>query len=367
MWPFLSARGRVASVYSDILRVDNDMSVVPVIEIGMLLYPEAQPSAVLGLTDLLTVAGRIAAAREGRDGSSLRISHWQPKRPGATPVRVFDTHPRAPGTPAALIAPPSLAEPIDAETSAPWVKWLQQQHANGVILVSVCAGAFLLGEAGLLDRRTVTTHWTYAERFHARFRKARLDVDRLVIDDGDIVTAGGAMAWTDLGLRLVDRFLGASAMIETAQMLLIDPPGREQCYYSAFSPPLGHGDAAVLRVQHWLQETGAKDISLPSLAAHARLEERTLLRRFQKATGMTTTEYSQRLRVGRARELLQFGRGSVEQIAWEVGYGDAGAFRKVFTRVVGLSPSEYRRRFSSRSQAPKEPSNEDRRSVENGV
>ncbi len=322
------------------------MGETPSIEIGLLLYPGAQVSAVLGLTDLLTVAGGIATPH-GAAGKPLRISHWQPKSPGSKPVRVFDTHPRRPGSPSALLSPPTLGEPIDADTAAPWVTWLRRQHASGVVMVSVCAGAFLLGETGLLDRRTVTTHWTYAERFRARFPQAQLDVDRLVIDDGDIVTAGGAMAWTDLGLRLVDRFLGASAMIGTAQMLLIDPPGREQRYYSAFAPPLGHGDAAVLRVQHWLQETGARDIALSSLAAQAQLEERTLLRRFQKATGMTTTEYSQRLRVGRARELLQFGTRSVEQIAWDVGYADPGAFRKVFTRVVGLSPSEYRRRFSA--------------------
>jgi transcriptional regulator GlxA family with amidase domain len=128
-------------------------------------------------------------------------------------------------------------------------------------------------------------------------------------------------------------------------MLLIDPAGREQCYYSNFSPRLTHGDAAVLKVQHWLQTTQAKDIALPTLAAQAQLEERTFLRRFQKATSMTTTEYCQRLRVGNARELLQFSALSVEQIAWDVGYGDPGAFRKVFTRIVGLSPSEYRHRF----------------------
>src|SRR3546814_7485083 len=91
-------------------------------------------------------------------------------------------------------------------------------------------------------------------------------------------------------------------MFETARILLVDPPGREQRYYSVFSPRLTHGDAAVLKVQHWLQATQAKDIALATLAAQAGLEERTFLCRFQKATGMTTTQYTQRLRVGKARE-----------------------------------------------------------------
>ncbi|WP_328795700.1 helix-turn-helix domain-containing protein [Halopseudomonas xiamenensis] len=87
-----------------------------------------------------------------------------------------------------------------------------------------------------------------------------------------------------------------------------------------------------------------------TLAAQAGLEQRTFLRRFQKATGLTTTEYCQRLRTGRARELLQFGNASIDRVAWEVGYSDPSAFRKVFTRIVGLSPSEYRRRFSAGQQ-----------------
>lgn len=311
------------------------------IDIGLVLYPGAQQAAVLGLTDLLAMANRFAPP----EGPRLRVGHWQHQGVESNPTRVFDSLPGAQQPLAALIVPPTLDDPVDAEAAARWAEWLRHHHRQGAMLGSVCAGAFLLGETGLLAQRTVTTHWAYAELFQRRFPTALLDVDRLIIDDGDIVTAGGAMAWTDLGLRLVDRFLGASVMIETARMLLIDPAGREQSYYSAFSPPLSHGDAAVLKVQHWLQTTQAQDIALPVLAAQAQLEPRTFLRRFQKATGMTTTEYCQRLRVGRARELLQFTALSVEQIAWDVGYRDAGAFRKVFRRFVGLSPSECRHRF----------------------
>lgn len=136
-------------------------------------------------------------------------------------------------------------------------------------------------------------------------------------------------------------------MIETARILLVDPPGREQRYYSPFSPRLTHGDTAVLKVQHWLQATDARDIVLATLAEQAGLEERTFLRRFQKATGITTREYCQRLRVGKAREMLQFSRLPIDSIAWEVGYSDPAAFRKIFARIVGLTPGEYRRRFSA--------------------
>lgn len=321
-------------------------------EIGIMVYPGAQQAAVLGLIDLLRVANRIATSFGRSDMPALRVTQWQ-QDGQAAPVRVFDTHPDASvdGL-SALILPPALDYPAGWETnSASLTAWLRTQHGRGVILASACIGAFPLAETGLMHGRPMTTHRAYAAQLQARHPTVRVDADRLIIDDGDVITTGGLMSWTDLGLRLVDRLLGPTVMLDTARMLLVDPPGREQRYYSVFSPRLTHGDAAVLRVQHWLQATQARDVALSTLAAQARLEERTFLRRFQKATGMTSTEYCQRLRVGRARELLQFGNASIDRVAWEVGYGDAGAFRKVFTRIVGLSPGAYRRRFCAGDNA----------------
>lgn len=302
-------------------------------------------AAVLGLTDLFAVANRTALRRGKAEDAPLRITHWRQSASGEPIVRIFDSAPGRVGEPVALILPPSLGDPIGPREAAPYAAWLRGFHASGGTLVSVCAGAFLLGETGLLAGRTVTTHWGLRERFASRFPDVRLDIDRLIVDEGDIVTAGGLMAWTDLGLKLVDRYLGSEVMLETARVLLVDPPGREQRYYSTFVPRLDHGDRAVLQAQHWLHAQGARDASLESLAGQAGLEERTFLRRFRKATGLTTTEYQQQLKVNRAREMLQFSALSADRIAWEVGYGDAGAFRKVFVRIVGLSPAEYRRRF----------------------
>lgn len=317
------------------------------VEIGILLYPGAQMAAVLGLTDLFGVADRQARAKgEPSEAPLLRVSHWRRERSDEAPVRVFDTNAGASGAPAVLILPPALGDPISREAANLYSGWLRDGHSAGITLASVCAGALVLGETGVLSERTVTTHWAYGELLQTRFPEvARVETDRLIIDDGDIITAGGVMAWTDLGLKLVDRFLGPTVMVETARVLLLDPPGREQRYYSVFIPRLTHGDAAVLKVQHWLQATDAKETTLGALASQAGLEERTFLRRFQKATGLTTTEYIQRLRVGKAQELLQFSMSPVDQIAWQVGYADPGAFRSVFRRIVGLTPNEFRRRF----------------------
>lgn len=306
------------------------------IDIGLVRYPGSQASAVLGLADLFGIAGNVASKRP-EDLPRLRITEWRCD-PGLAPV--------TPGVGKdVLLLPPALGSPIEAEAAGPIAAGLRSAHGKGTILASVCAGAFLLAETGLLDGRRATTHWAYADEFAARFQRVVLDPDQLIIDEGDILTAGGLMSWTDLGLKLVDRFLGPSVMLETAQILLLDPPGREQRFYSSFAPRLNHGDAAILRVQHWMQANRGKEAALVVLASHAGLEQRTFLRRFQKATGLTSTDYAQRLRVNRARELLQFSQQPVDAVAWEVGYRDPAAFRKVFHRVVGLTPGEFRQRF----------------------
>jgi transcriptional regulator GlxA family with amidase domain len=317
------------------------------VQISIVLYPGAQLSAAMGLTDLFTVSGRIAEGSE-HASTRLRVRHLQVAGE-AEPVVVFDSDPDAIGVGAGpcdvLILPPSLELPISADAAAPIASWLRARHGEGSVLASVCAGAFLLAETGLLAGRAVTTHWGSAEAFRNRFPEVTLDIDRLMIDGGDIISVGGLMAWTDLGLKLVERFLGPVVMALTARMLLVDPPGREQRYYSGFAPRLTHGDAAIVKAQHFLQANGGKDTRLAILAEQAGLEERTFLRRFQHATGMTATDYAQRLRVAKAQELLQFGHLPIERIAWEVGYSDPGAFRKIFFRIVGLTPGEYRQRF----------------------
>ncbi len=315
--------------------------------IGIVLYPGVQMSAALGIADLFNVAIRLTDphlfALNG-----LGVCHVRAHEDGAA-VEVIETavqdEPIGDHKFSVLILPPSLDAPINAKEAAPVARWLADRHAEGSVLASVCSGAFLLGETGLLTGRTVTTHWMYADHFRSRFSDTAVDTDRLIIDGGDIISAGGLMAWTDLGLKLVARFLGPAVMAQTARVMLLDPPGREQRNYSGFVPRLTHGDSSILKAQHFLQANEGRAVRLDALVEVAGLEERTFLRRFQKATGLTATDYAQRLRIAKAQELLQFSQDSVEKISWAVGYADPGAFRKIFIRIVGLSPTVYRRKF----------------------
>jgi transcriptional regulator GlxA family with amidase domain len=319
----------------------------PYVEIGIVHYAGALPSAIYGLTDQFMVANMLAMRHEGFVRPRIRVSHWQHEPTTNLLQRRYDSAPQPADTvPAIIIAPPSILEPITAEAARPYAAWLQQQHAQGALIGSVCAGSYLLGEANLLEGRRATTHWSYVDDFAARFPSIAVDGDPLLIDDGDIITTGGMMAWIDLGLRLVEKLMGPTLMMETARFMLVDPPGRQQRYYSRFSPRLQHGDAPILNVQHWLQKRGARGVNLKQMSRVAGLEERTFLRRFRKATGMNPTDYCQQIRINKAREMLEFTRQNIERIAWDVGYEDTAAFRKVFHRITGLTPGEYRTRFA---------------------
>ncbi|MFJ2467460.1 GlxA family transcriptional regulator [Pseudomonas sp. NPDC087615] len=315
-----------------------------VAELGVLIYPGAQMAAVHGLTDLFAVANGIAAEHEAAQLPLLRVSHWQVEG-DQTPKRVFESCPGVDGGLLAVLIPPSIAGFSSEQIPARLAQWLREQHAGGATLGGVCVGSWLLAESGLLDGRSATTHWTSAKDFASRYPKIKLKADAPIVDDGDLITTAGLMAWSELGLRLVDRLLGPSIATGTARFLVIEHRNSARECGSNFAPLLSHGDAAILKVQHWLQSTGATDVSLTAMAERAGLEERTFLRRFRAATGLKPTEYCQHLRVGKAREMLEFTNGTIDHIAWKVGYQDPGAFRATFKKVTGLAPSDYRARF----------------------
>lgn len=317
------------------------------IEIGILVYPGAQMAAVYGLTDLFSVANRLAADLGLAQRAPLRVCHWQEDADGVLAVSQ-DSHGLAHYRPRVMIVPPSLTQQPTTELLARYRQQLCTWHGEGALLVSVCVGVFFIAASGVLDGRSATTHWNFAQSLAERFPQVRVEANLPVLEDGDVMTSAGLMAWTDVGLKLVERFLGQTLATETAHFLAVKPVQVKPAG-SSFSPRLDHGDEAVLKVQHWLQSTGARDVSVALMAECAGLEERTFLRRFRGATGLKPTEYCQQVRVGRACRMLEFTRRSIDQIAWGVGYQDPGAFRKVFHKVTGLAPSDYRRQVTGQA------------------
>jgi transcriptional regulator GlxA family with amidase domain len=315
--------------------------------IGILLYPGAKVAAVHGLTDLFDTANRFSSELGGENLAEIQISHWRSHPETGLPNRVFESHPSQECDPDCLIFPPTLEIDPREDTLCVLLAWARTLHTSGALLCSVCGGTFILARMGLLNGRSATTHWSYSSLLATRFPDVCVNTNELIIDLGDVVTAGGMLAWVDLGLRLIDRYLGPVVMMKTAQFFLADPAGRQQRFYANFSPTLHHGDAAIVRVQLWLQTMLAKSINIDAMADTAMLGQRTFLRRFQKATGLTPTEYVQHLKVQKARELLEFTTLSMKEISWKVGYEDTGAFRKTFQRLMALSPADYRGRFGT--------------------
>jgi transcriptional regulator GlxA family with amidase domain len=322
-------------------------------EIGIVLYPGVQAACVHGLTDLFGIAASIALDQQ-RDGRfPLRVTHWQSAHSGDTKLScVYDNDPRGSLQPRILIIPPTLVDLPDPDVPTGVASWLRSQHAGGAKLVSVCSGAFILAETGLVAGRSVSTHRICAEALAKRFPEIAVDANQRIIDHGDIITAGGFLAWVDVGLLLVDRMLGGAVRAEAARFILSDPAAREARYFPGFAPRQTHEDTAVLKAQEWVHIRDGRDVSLASMAAAAGLERRTFLRRFANATGMTPIEYCRAVRTARARELLEFGNTPQKEIAQSLGYEDVASFARAFRKVTGLAPGAYRKRFGLNAMSP---------------
>ena len=318
----------------------------PRLEVGLVRDEGTSLGGFYGLTDLFTFAGGIAQKGAGNGAEPpVRITHWQADG-GDELACVFDSQPGTPHALTVLIIPGNFNGPVDGYDAGGLISWLRKRHDEGVVLAGACGGVFILARTGFLAGRLATTHWDFSEQFAAQFPEVFTETDEMVIDYGDVMTAGGVLAWADLGLRIVERFLGPALMRDTARFMNVDPPGREQRFYSDFNPPTKHGDRPILKAQHLLASQREHLVSIAELARHAGLEQRTFLRRFVLATGLKPSEYQQRIRMSRAREVLEFSRTSIDEVASRIGYNDVAGFRRVFRKVVGLTPSEYRHRFS---------------------
>lgn len=304
--------------------------------IAIVAYPDVQMSAVLGLCDLFKIANDHSHRYEGSQLIVTEVSK---------PMILDSTL----GTFEAVILPPSIKQSRGKDEDIIHA-WLRLQHADGAMLASVCIGAYWLAYSGLLNGRPATTHWAVEEEFQATFPDIQVNAGQLLVDDGDIVTAGGLMAWLDLGLHIVHRWLGPQVVSDTARHLLIDPNGREQRSYRTFRPKLNHGDKNILKLQHWLEGCVDTEINVNKMALEAALSGRTFLRRFTAATGFTPMAYVQQLRIEKARGLLEHSRISISEIGYKVGYQDISAFSRVFRTVTGLTAGEYRNRFGVRSR-----------------
>lgn len=223
---------------------------------------------------------------------------------------------------------------------------LRRQHKAGAIIATYCTGSFLLAEAGLLDARVATTHWTMAADFARRYPSVALRATEVLTEQDRILCGGAVTSFLNLSIRLVEMFAGPKLAAVTAKMLLIDINRISQASYATLLDRHGHTDRLVAKAQRRMEATLAQGLRLSELAAHLAVSERTLNRRFKGATGDAPLEYLQTLRIEVAKHLLERGRLSFEAVSERVGYGDLSTFRQLFKRKTGLTPRDYQRRFA---------------------
>lgn len=226
---------------------------------------------------------------------------------------------------------------------------LRAARRRGARLLSLCTGAFLLAEAGILDGRRATTHWQYARDLQRRYPSIAVEVDALYIDEGDVITAAGSAASLDMLLHLVRRDHGTEICNAVARAINISPwrHGEQSQFAPRPVPPAG--DCRLSEVIAWMRQHATEDLSIADLAQRAAMSPRTFFRRFRAATGETPYDWLITERVAIARELLETGRLSVEQVAFEAGFGAPEVLRVHFKRLVGCTPAEYRKHVVSRN------------------
>ena len=225
------------------------------------------------------------------------------------------------------------------------VEWLQQWHARGTDLASVCTGAFTLAATGLLDGKTATTHWALAQDFAKAFPKVHLRTDLMVTDEGSLFCGGGVTADLNLSLYLINKYCGREVALQCSRCTLIDLDRLSQLPFVIFLPEKNHQDAEILKIQEWLEQSYSKPLSVKDFAKKAGMSERNFNRRFKSATGMTAIKYLQQIRVEVAKKQLENGRRSFDEISFHVGYENVSFFRRLFKRATGLSPATYRSKF----------------------
>jgi AraC family transcriptional activator FtrA len=226
------------------------------------------------------------------------------------------------------------------------IEALRTAHDRGARLLSICSGSFVLAATGLLDGKRATTHWRYAEALQRRYPRVSVDPHVLYVDEGRILTSAGSAAGLDLCLHLIRRDFGAEVANQVARRLVI-PPHRDGGQAQFLESPVDRRERGPLAaVMERVQRRMHRPIKVREMARWAAMSERTFIRRFRATTGTTPGDWITRQRMANAKELLERSSLAIDQVAARSGLGTAMTMRHHFRRHIGLSPAEYRKRFS---------------------
>jgi transcriptional regulator GlxA family with amidase domain len=324
--------------------------------IALLVAPNSSAGILFGLYDVLYSAGAVFSdmimGTPGREMLDVRIvsaGGMSFRCPGNVLVEPHAKLEDLARCDAVLVC--DMYSPINSverQDYAIYRDWLRSQHAQGALIGSVCSGVLVLAEAGLLDGREVASHWAYAELFAKEYPLTRLRRDSILClthEDEGIVTAGGVTSWHELVLYVIRRFCGADVARQTAKVHLLSGHEDGQLPFAAMNRASGD-DAVINACQVWIADNYHEVNPVQRMTELSGLNARTFTRRFRAATGRSPIDYVVSVRIEEAKQALERSAAAVEDIAWDVGYQDAAAFRRMFRKCAGITPQDYRRRFA---------------------
>jgi transcriptional regulator GlxA family with amidase domain len=236
----------------------------------------------------------------------------------------------------------------EREPEAAAIRWLRHAAADCRRVGSICTGAFLLARAGLLDGRRAATHWAFAAELAKRYPNVNVDPEPIWIQDDNFYTSAGVTAGIDLSLALLEEDHGAALALEVARVLVVflrRPGTQAQFSVSLGKQSMERNPLRELRV--WMAEHLTADLSVPALAQRVAMSPRNFQRVFTSGAGKSPARYVEELRIETARRLLERTRQSMDEIADRCGFGSADVLARAFTRVLQVTPGEYRSRFRS--------------------
>jgi transcriptional regulator GlxA family with amidase domain len=323
--------------------------------VSIVVFPECDPSIVYGVFDTLWAAGRLPSNLQEKPGEPLfepRLVSAQagPLQlvtgvsiiPQATIADVRTTD--VVFVPNVMVDTPASLRALDRRL----LKWIGEMHSQGAQLYAACGGSLVLAEAGLLDGGQATTHSSYAPLFREQYPSVTLHVERILVQSGpghSMVCAGGASSWQDLALLLIAKRAGTKEAIRISKLFLYQWHRDGQLPYASMIENVSHGDAAIVSCQEWIARHYDRADIVTELVRRSGMPKRTFDRRFRAATGYSPLAYVQALRVEEAKQLLETSTVAVEAVGREVGYEDAASFRRLFRRLAGMTPGDYRRKF----------------------
>jgi transcriptional regulator GlxA family with amidase domain len=226
------------------------------------------------------------------------------------------------------------------------VKLINTMHQNGAEVASLCSGIYFLAETGLLSGRSCTAHWNDMEDIVRRYPCVNFLSDMVITDQDGIYTSGGAFSSLNLILYLIDKFCGREVGVWASKMFSLDMDRMSQSHFAVFKGQRRHNDDDILKAQTYIEENHHLQINIDEIADHTNMSKRNFIRRFKKATQNTPFEYLQRVKIEAAKKALEKGSQNINLLMYDAGYNDIKTFREVFKKITGLTPQDYRRKYS---------------------